>query len=308
MLSPRQRESYRRAIRSLLRPIVRDLVAKGVTYPALDQILRELFVEIAERDFALPFKSPSDSRVSLVTGLHRKEVARLRHRKPDLGPQMSAVESIASRVIGRWLAKRSCTDARGRPRAIAYEEKGARGPSFVGLVRELGIDVPARSVLDELVRVGAVELLPSGDLRLREEALIPSGDFESKLPVLASDPAELFSTIAHNLDDPETPWLQRKVVYDNVGAEALPELREAAKAIGTEFMRTANALLASRDRDRNPRAPGGRRSRVVLGAYYFESGSEPAVPSAETEAEPAPRARRASREPRPRKRPAKRSS
>jgi hypothetical protein len=242
-----------------------------------------------------------------VTGLHRKEVARLRHRKPDPGPQLSAAESIASRVIGRWLAKRSCTDARGRPRPIPYEQKNPRAASFIGLVRELGIDVPARSVLDELIRVGAVELRPDGELSLREEALIPSGDFESGLPVLATDPAELFSTIAHNLDAPAKPWLQRKVVYDNIGGDALPELREAAKAAGAEFLRTANGLLASRDRDRNPRAPGGRRSRVVLGAYYFESDAEAGAPLAGAQEEPPPR-KKTIREPRGRKRAAKRSS
>jgi len=36
---------------------------------------------VAERDFALSFKQPTDSRISLLTGIHRKEVARLRHPK-----------------------------------------------------------------------------------------------------------------------------------------------------------------------------------------------------------------------------------
>ena len=62
----------------LLRPLVRLLIKSGVTFPALCDLLRELYVNVAEYDFALPDKSQTDSRVSLLTGIHRKEVRRLR--------------------------------------------------------------------------------------------------------------------------------------------------------------------------------------------------------------------------------------
>ena len=84
----------------------------------------------------------------------------------------------------------------------------------------------------------------------------------------------MFSTIVHNVEEPETPWLQRKVVYDNIGSDALDELRESAREQGEEFVRRANVPLSAQDRDRNPDAPGGERSRVVLGVYYFEETDE----------------------------------
>jgi hypothetical protein len=121
------------------------------------------------------------------------------------------------------------------------------------------------------VRAGAVELLPSGDVRLREQAHIPAGAVEGKLTLLGSDPAEVFATIIHNIEHPDAPRLQRKVAYDNIGAEALPELRVKASQLGEEFIRRANTLLASYDRDRNPQAPAGTPVRVVLGAYFFEN-------------------------------------
>lgn len=271
-----ERAAYRCSLESLLRPVVRDLLARGVPYPVLDGLVRELYVETAARDFALPGRSSTDSRVSLLTGLHRKEVARLRGRRND-APREAPPQSIPTRIIGRWMATRGYVDARGKSRAIPYEAKRAGAPSFVRLVRDLGIDVPARSVLDEMVRVDAVETVRGGLLRLRREVDLPP-ERETKLALLGSDPAELFTAIAHNIDVPAEPWLQRKVVYDNVGSDALPELRESAKDLGADFVRGANALLASRDRDRNPGAPGGRRSRAVLGVYYCETDSEPAAP------------------------------
>ena len=62
----------------LLRPLVRLLIRAGVTFPALSDLLRELYVNVAEHDFALADKEQTDSRISLLTGIHRKEVRRLR--------------------------------------------------------------------------------------------------------------------------------------------------------------------------------------------------------------------------------------
>ena len=50
----------------LLRPLVRLCIRSGMTFPALAQLLRELFVNVAEHDFALEGKEQTDSRVSLL--------------------------------------------------------------------------------------------------------------------------------------------------------------------------------------------------------------------------------------------------
>jgi Family of unknown function (DUF6502) len=167
------------------------------------------------------------------------------------------------------------TDAEGYPYRLPYESDTPRAASFGRLVRDLGVDVPVRSVLDELLRTGAVELRSDGDVELRQHAHIPPPDAEGKLTLLGSDPAEVFSTIIHNIEHPEAPRLQRKVVYDNIGSDAFADLGEAIRSLGEEFVRRANTLLASYDRDRNPNAPGGKRMRVVLGTYYFEEETAP---------------------------------
>ena len=76
-------------------------------------------------------------------------------------------------------------------------------------------DIPVRSTLDELVQHGIVELGPEGIIELVREAHVPADGIEGKLTILGNDPAELFMTVAHNVEDPTHPWLQRKVVYDN---------------------------------------------------------------------------------------------
>jgi hypothetical protein len=131
-------------------------------------------------------------------------------------------------------------------------------------------------VVDELIRVGAVELTPYGHVRLTQRAYIPSAGAAAKLSILGADAAELIKAIAHNIESGrEDAFLQRKVFYDNVGAAALRDLRHRVRESGGAFIQEMNALFAGYDRDRNPEAPGGARKRAVLGLYYLDEDFRP---------------------------------
>lgn len=279
MLPRALKDHFATAIHRLLRTVVRHLIAQRITYPAFTQMLREIYLDVAETEFALPFKRQTVSRLSLITGLNRKEIARLRQLRKPLKATVAVEDNLVTHVIGRWMAGPPYTAPDGTPRRLPYESDRPTVASFARLVRDLSVDIPVRSVLDELLRVGVVALLPQGDVELQQEANIPTEDIAAKLTLLGTDAAELFSTIMHNIEHPELPRLQRKVVYDNIGAEALAEIRAAARRTGGEFIRHANALLAAHDRDRNPHAAGGQRTRVVLGTYYVEEEAAPAPPA-----------------------------
>lgn len=270
MLSRKLKTQFVAAIRRMLRPVIRQLIAYGVTYPAFNQIVKQLFVEVAEHDFPLAFKRQTDSRLALVTGLNRKEVAQLRQRAGIAAPAAEIEDTLVTHVIGRWMSGPPYASPDGMPRALRYESEDPQVPTFQRLVRELGVDIPVRAVLDELLRIGSAHLYADGTVMLTQEAFIPPADTEGKLALIGSDPAEVFSTIVHNIEQADAPWLQRKVVYDHIGADALGALQVEARRLGEEFIRRANALLASYDHDRHPDAPGGPRHRVVLGSYYFQ--------------------------------------
>jgi hypothetical protein len=263
------KEEFAAAVQRMMRPVVRQLIAHGISYPAFSRLMRQMYVTVAEQEFGLPFKAQTDSRIALLTGIHRKEIAQLRRRKERPTPLPEVEDSLMTHVIGRWLAP-PYADGEGNPQPLPYQVDKPQGVSFARLVRAATTDLPVRSVLDELVQTGTASLLPDGHVVLQREANVPAADAAAKLTLLGSDPAELFSTIVHNIEHPDAPRLQRKVVYDNVGSEALAELQAGARRLAETFIRRANALLAARDRDRNPQAPGGQRSRVVVGTYYFE--------------------------------------
>jgi len=291
MLPANLKTQFLSAIRRLLRPVVRQAIEYGVPYPSVAQLLKQLFVEVAERDFPLTFKRQTDSRLAVVTGIHRKEIGQLRRA----GFEESSVrveDTPVTHVIGRWMAGPPYATPDGVALPLLYESIDERVPTFVKMVQSLGIDLPPRTVLDEMLRLNAAELRGDGSVLLREQAYIPATGVEGKLTLLGSDPAELFSVILGNIERPDSPRLQRKVVYDNVGAEALAEIRQKSAQLGEEFLRRGNALLSSYDRDRAAQAPGGRRSRVVLGIYFFDEEEGDTQPPSASPAKPPGRIRR----------------
>src|SRR5262245_20100242 len=91
------------AAANTLRPLVKRLLANDVPFGLLEARLRELFVEVAESELALPGRRQTDSRVSLLTGINRKEVRRIRaaeHGQP--GPSSFSM-NYATSLISRWL-------------------------------------------------------------------------------------------------------------------------------------------------------------------------------------------------------------
>jgi len=253
-----------------LRPIVQRLLSTGVPFGLLEARLRELVVEVADQEFAIAGRPQTDSRVSLITGINRKEVRRIRSRSAEGARLPSFGRNQAAALIGRWRADPRATDRAGRPKPIPY--KAARGPSFVKLAEQVTVDLPARAILDELVRTGAAELRADDWVVLKSDAYVPKLGRTEKLGMLAEDPADLVETMLRNIfEEVAEPLLQRRVSYDNVGADGVGKLRRQVRSAAERFLRRIDRLLASHDRDRNPKAPGGERHVAGLGVYYFES-------------------------------------
>ena len=66
------------ALTQLLRPLVRITLRQGLSAEAFEEVVRRVYVDVAEKDFALAGKKQTTSRIGVLTGLNRKEVARLK--------------------------------------------------------------------------------------------------------------------------------------------------------------------------------------------------------------------------------------
>jgi hypothetical protein len=255
------------AITMLLRPLVRLLLRNHVPYRTFADLAKRVYVDVATEEFGIPGRKQSKSRVSVITGLSRKEVLRV-ERLPEPS-DLGAVERYnrAARVIAGWVRDRRFCDESGQPTDLPFE---GRTVCFRELVRTYSGDAPVRAVLDELMRVGVVERTPDGRVHLLERSFIPKTGEIDKIGILGVDAADLIGTIDHNILRPETPFFQRKVSYDNLPAEALPELKKLAGEQGQTLLEHLDRWMSERDRDVNPRVPGTGRVRAGVGIYYFQ--------------------------------------
>jgi len=256
------------AAAATLRPIARRLLAAGVPFGLLEARLRELVVDVAEHDLEIEGRRQTDSRISLVTGINRKEIRRIRGKVTDAAREPSFGRNQAAALLSRWRDDPRATDRAGRPKAIPY--KGGRGPTFARLVEQVTVDLPARAILDELVRTGAVEVRADRWVAPKADAYVPKGRSE-KLAMLAEDPADLVETMLRNIfEETAEPLLQRRVVYDNIGERGMARMRRRLRRTAETFVRRVDRILAGHDRDRNAKAPGGERHAAGIGIYYFE--------------------------------------
>jgi hypothetical protein len=174
----------------------------------------------------------------------------------------------AARVIAAWRRESDFLDAEGKPAPLPI---AGPGKTFSELVKRFSGDVPAQAILDEMIRIGAVERLEDGRVRLLTRAYIPESSDADKLHILGTDVGHLISTIDHNLKpDPIGPLFQRKVAYDNLPDEILPEFRKLSSKKAQSLLESLDRWLAQRDRDTNPTVKGTGRNRAGLGIYYFE--------------------------------------
>jgi hypothetical protein len=280
MPSPREHtppnpERLQAPVARLLRPLVRLLIRSGITFPALMNMLRELYVNVAEYDFALPGKEQTDSRVSLLTGIHRKEIRRLR----GAGAPVSTVPaslSRTSRILSQWLAAPEFTDTHGRPLPLPRTADRPSMPSFESLVVSVTRDVRPRAVLDEWLDRRIVTIDAEDRIVLAEMAVIPPGGSEPQLYYFGRNLHDHAAAAVANILNAEPQFMERVVHYDGLSEELAKKLEQRSRELGGEVLREANREAhAACETD-----PGGTW-RWTFGIYIYREAAadETARPS-----------------------------
>lgn len=255
----------------LLRPLVRLLIRSGVTFPILVELLRELYVNVAEHDFALRGKGQTDSRVSLLTGVHRKEVRRLRGSGTPVSAMPQAL-SRASRIIAVWLGDPAFTGSDGKPLALP---RTGRSPSFEALVETVTRDLRPRAVLDDWLSRKLVSIDKEDRVTLCEPGVMPTSGSEQQLYYFGRNLHDHIAAAVANVIGEGPRFLERSVHYDGLSAALARKLEKRARELAVEALQTANreAYQASLTDEGGPH-------RWNFGAYIFLD-KEPGEPKSE---------------------------
>ncbi|MDP7144684.1 MAG: DUF6502 family protein [Pseudomonadales bacterium] len=261
------------AITCLLRPLVRIMLRHGVSYGEFAEITREVYVASADKDFPVSGRKQSVSRIALLTGLNRKEVARLRQQEESPAGQSSYNRGV--RIISGWSRDSEFQDSSGKPAALTAD---GPAPSFAELVKKYSGDIPVRAVLDELLRVGAVRLDTKGSIHLKNDsAYVPGNDKDAQFQILGASVADLLDNLDHNLDAEEgMTRLQLTTAYNNLSRSAVENFRSMSHEDARAFLKKMDRWLAAHDRDAGdvPSNEDESRMRAGIGIYYIEQEME----------------------------------
>ncbi len=253
------------AARRILRPLVRILLRNGIASDALTELVRQTYVDVADQEFGIEGKRQTIARISVITGLNRKEVSRLRGLDP-LDRNDAVWWNRAAHVLGSWLRDEAFLDRKGDPVDLAFS---GDLPSFEALVKKHSGDMYPRSVADELLRLGAIEEV-GGKLRMTKRGYVPAADPERIIDILGLDSAELMETIDHNLQATadDARLFQLKVLSDNVPVEYLDEFNAYSRRLSRPVLEELSRWLAERDRGQDW-SGDDERVEVGLGIYQI---------------------------------------
>jgi len=254
------------AIRYLLRPLIRLLLSHGISFQVFSELVKSAYVKVAVTEFQLPAKPQTDSRISLLTGIHRREINRLRN-EPETGINLSQHASMSALLLAIWSGDAKYQDNRAQPVPLPRLTKKDGRPSFESLVQSVSKDFRARVVLDEWLRQGIVTLDYDDRVHLSPDAFVQPQDLEEKIFYFGQNIHDHMAATVHNLAGGKPPYLERCVFYDRLSADSIGELAEYSRLVGMRALHSVNKRaveLQKRDQDQ-PKAV----YRTNFGVYNF---------------------------------------
>lgn len=257
-----------REARVLMAPVVRWLLRHGVHYGPFADVLKGVFVAVAREELSQAQAKTTDSAISVMSGVHRKDVRAI-GADPNALPLPRCVP-MAAQLLARWRADARFLDCGGAPKALP--RSGASG-SFEALAREISSDVHPRTLLDELLRLGQVAL-DAEIVRIARPAVRPAPGIEDGAVEFSTSAADHIAAAVHNLTLGGPKFLEQSLAVDGLSSDSAQQLHEAARAAWQGMFE--NLVANAREQIRTS-SPAEGDARVRFGVYYYsEPSSTPA--------------------------------
>jgi Family of unknown function (DUF6502) len=255
----------------ILAPLVRLLIAKGVTYQMASEMLKQVYVRVAQKQFVEDDEA-TGTRLSLLTGLNRKEIKRLTSDGTE--KKREPISSYASAVHSVWRTQRKWRDNNGQPKVLP--RRGLSGSlSFDELVKSITTDHRPSAIFEELVRLNYVDIDEHENIRLRADPYLATPDAEDRLLRITENLEDHASAAIVNVIEPEPRFLERYVYSDEMSRSSAEELHVLARGewdkLQDVFVEKAISL-----EERDAVAGTTNRTRIRVGIYFYsEEASDP---------------------------------
>ena len=259
-----------KAVNMLCKPLIRLLIEKGITFPQFRELMKELYVEVADEHFSLDDKKPSDSRIFVLTGIHRKDIKRIRQQNEQETQQITSSASLSGEIIARWSSMPEYLDDKGKPRPLLKTGKGKEA-GFDQLVSSVSKDVRSRVILEEWQRLNIVRLKDDYVI-LSRSAFVTNKEFKEMAYYLGHNVHDHMASCVNNILEEGEPMLERSVYYASLTENSVNKLNAIASKKGNDLLQHLNKqAMKLYDVDKHK---DDATHRMRLGVYWYQAQLE----------------------------------
>jgi hypothetical protein len=264
------------ALKRVVDPLVDLMFDAGVTVHEFSQIMRESAVRTAAKRVSRETGRDSKSRVAIITGLPRSEVARIL-KANDVSPSTRLGQHPARKVLAAWFDDSRFLAANGDPAVLPIFGKRR---SFEQLVAIHSRGIPVRAMLDELTQIDAVERLDDQRVKAKSRIPILTGRTGSAIAAIGERTKDLLDTLTNNLRCTSKPLFEGTALADETDVEMISLIRREIAEQGTNFINSANSLFGrSSLKSKRVVAKRSRKYRLGVTVYYFQDDVDGATKS-----------------------------
>jgi Family of unknown function (DUF6502) len=252
----------------LMSPIVRWLLRHGVSYGSFADSLKTVFVNVAREELERGGSKVTNSALSVLSGVHRKDIRALVENSDGtiLGSGGTRNIPLASQVFTRWLTDAAFRDRSGTARPLP---RVGDKRSFESLCISISTDVHPRTVLDELVRLGLVQIDENDVVVPVAAAFVPSRKLDELTDLFAANIADHVAAGAHNLTMAGPKYLEQSIWADGLSDDSVHHLHQMSRKAWDDTFQ----VVVGQARERVAADAGGDENhRIRFGVYFF---SEP---------------------------------
>jgi hypothetical protein len=260
-MASNHQDTLLKCLKLILRPVARFCLRHNLGLKDIIEMSKVMLIEVAVAEMEEKEQRINMSRLSSITGVHRKDCVRI-HREGNVSTDTNR---FASRVIGVWRDSKRYQTPGGRPRVITYKGEDSE---LAEIVSSLSTDLRSGAVLFDLERLGAVQRTSTG-LKLCLGAYVPKGNPTEGFRLLAEDSTDLMDAIVDNIlcEEQELPNYHAKSEYDNISPEDVPRIRRWLFKQCSAFQTRVEKYISKYDLDINPNRNKEGGERIVLGMF-----------------------------------------
>ena len=211
-------------VSKVMTPLIRWLIKSGVGYKDFNNHIKRLFFEQASLEALHSQTKSTDSALSLLAGLNRRDVSYFKDNPAEVVNASSEILSTSSRVITLWVSKNW-----DRHLPMYGEDI-----SFESLCKEVSQDTHPKTVLLDLERLGLVSI-EGNTVLLHSESFTPSNTCLRVQGLLAQSTTDHLSAGLTNIFEPQNMFLEQALNADELTPESIQELRNFSTQLWNEL-------------------------------------------------------------------------